>query len=100
MSETVHVTSVEPKGNGPLGRSFVVRIEAQLSVATGEPKEAIVTEHEDGVVPAFIAGGQLEIIGAWLSVTVTVCKHVDVFPAASVAVQVTVVTPLGYEFDA
>ena len=41
---------------------------------------------------ADIAAGQV-IVGGWLSTTVTVKEHVAVFPAASVAVAVTVVVP-------
>ena len=35
------------------------------------------------------------ITGGMLSVTVTVCVHVEIFPLASVAVHVTVVAPFG-----
>ena len=40
--------------------------------------------------------GQPLITGSSSSVTVTVWVHVEVFPAASVAVHVTVVVPTGY----
>ena len=35
-------------------------------------------------------------LGSSLSVTLTVCVHVAVFPLASVAVQVTIVAPTAY----
>ena len=47
-----------------------------------------------GSVPLTIGAGHV-IVGGWVSLTVTVKLHVDVFPDASVAVLVTVVVPTG-----
>ena len=53
-----------------------------------------VATHE--LVPTFtVTLGGHAIVGGRLSVTVTVCVHVAVLPATSVAVHVTVVTPSG-----
>jgi len=51
-------------------------------------------EHCPGSLPVVIEDGQAPIVGGSLSTTVTVNVHCAVKPAASVAVQVTVVVPL------
>ena len=50
--------------------------------------------HWPGSVDRLTLPGQAEIVGAWVSLTVTVNEHVCELPDASVAVQVTVVVPL------
>ena len=64
----------------------------QLSVALGAVK--ITTALQLFAAEAVIATGTLNV-GAVVSVTVTNCVLVTVFPAASVAVQVTTVFPIG-----
>src|SRR5690242_9658793 len=49
---------------------------------------------KDEVAAAVTFAGH-EIVGCWRSWTVTVNEHCDVFPCASCAVHVTVVTPTG-----
>lgn len=49
-----------------------------------------------GLLFTLILDGQV-IAGAWLSITVTVKEQVEVFPAASVALKVFVVVPIGKE---
>ena len=65
----------------------------QLSEVVGVPKLTPVAVQPLFVVAVTFAGHV--IIGATLSVTVTVCEHVAVLPEPSVTVQITVVTPNG-----
>ena len=65
----------------------------QLSVATGAPRSTLLAV-QPLVEVAVTAGGQFNW-GVMLSITVTDCVQVDVFPLASVAVQSTCVTPRG-----
>ena len=65
----------------------------QLSVAVAVPGLSVV-EHEPSGLATVVSAGQ-EIDGASSSTTVTFWVQVAVFPAASVAVQVTVVSPSG-----
>ena len=91
-SVAVHVTAVVPMGNA-VGALLIHVTPVQLSLAVGVPKFTPVA-----VQPLFIVvctfAGQV-IVGITSSVTVTVWVHVEVFPLASVAVQVTVVLPFG-----
>lgn len=89
----VQVMSVEPTANElpDPGVQVTAIGDVQLSVAVGVGK---LTVAEHAVAEAFtetFAGGA--ICGGAPSVTVTVNEHVDVFPAASTAVAVTVVFP-------
>jgi len=93
-SVTVYVTVVVPIGKteplaGPAVRAVVAP--GQLSVPTGAVYVAIAPEGQVG--SSVILPGQL-MLGAWVSLTVTVNEHAgDVLPLASVALQVTVVVP-------
>ena len=62
----------------------------QLSVAVGS--KVTVARQESGAVETILLDGQ-EMAGGMVSRTVTVKEQVLVFPAASVAVQVTVLVP-------
>jgi hypothetical protein len=53
-----------------------------------------VAEHVPGALPTEMLAGQ-EMVGGCVSFTVTVKLHVAVWPAASVAVDITVVVPTG-----
>lgn len=64
------------------------------SVAVAFPGSTL-AEHCPGSLAVVMFAGQV-IVGGVLSLTVTVCRHDPVLPAASVAVQVIVVVPTGY----
>ena len=90
-SVTVQVTVVTPIGNDP-GASFVITAFGPAFVSVAVPRSTAVrspvasTVREDG---AEIRRGGV------VSRTVTLCVAVAVLSAVSVAVQVTVVTPIG-----
>jgi hypothetical protein len=65
-----------------------------LSDVTGLPNETLVTLHDAEAFTVMFAGAV--IVGIVLSRTVMICEAVEVFPTASVAVQVTIVVPIGY----
>src|SRR6059036_896547 len=96
VSVAVQVTVVEPAGKvEPDGGTQTTLATAQLSAATGIGNVTMAdpapqNEPEDTVISA----GQV-MVGGWLSVTVTVCRHCAELPELSVTVQVTVVTPFG-----
>ena len=64
----------------------------QLSVAVAVPGSTV-AEHWPASLPVVIFAGQV-IVGAVVSLTVTVCWH-DAVPELFVAVQVIVVVPAG-----
>jgi hypothetical protein len=100
-SVATHVTVETPKLNrepeltGPMvapEATQVTTTPGQLSVVV--TVKATAASHRPGSMPCVIEAGH-EMVGAWLSVTVTLKPHgVLVNPLASVAVQVTRVTPL------
>ena len=65
----------------------------QLSVAVAVPKATPVAVHNPASAATLTLAGQV-IVGFSVSLTVTVWVQVWVLPAASVAVQVTVVVPI------
>ena len=93
MSVTVQVTVVVPKVNtdGPL---FVTLRTPQLSPVTGAPSETPLAVHFPGSLFTVTAGAHV-IVGFSVSITVTCCVQVAVFPWMSVTVHVTVVVPTG-----
>ena len=90
----VQVTVVTPTGNKPLAGALLVKVTGlvQLSVAVGAVNTTTALQFVPAV--AVIATGVV-ITGAVVSLTVTNWVFVTVFPAASVAVQVTTVFPIG-----
>ena len=92
LSTTVQVTTVVPKGNAR-GASLVTEATPQLSAVVGVPKITPVAVQVVLVTVTMFAGHI--IVGLTLSVMVTVWVLVVAFPEASVAVQVTVVFPIG-----
>lgn len=88
----VQFTVVVPVGKED-GALFVTVTPVQLSLVTGVPRLTPVAVQPLLVLATTFAGQ--EIAGGMLSVTVTVWVQVAVFPLASVAVHVTVVTPFG-----
>jgi hypothetical protein len=96
-SVAVKVTLVMPTGKtDPLGKPAVweITVPGQLSVATGATHDTVVP-HAPGVLFTLIFTGHEVNVGAWLSVTVTVKEHTEVFPKMSEAVNVTTVAPIG-----
>jgi hypothetical protein len=91
-STTVQVTVVTPIGK-VAGASLVTEATVQLSDVIGEPI-ARVAKHWPASATVVRSAGQV-MAGASLSLTVTNCSQVVLFPAASTTVQVTVVTPFG-----
>ena len=91
-SVTVQVTVVAPSGN-VAGALLVTDATEQLSAVVGVPRATPVAS-QVAFAKAFTGAAQ-EIVGFWLSDTVTVCVHVAVLADPSVTVQVTVVTPSG-----
>ena len=92
-SVTVQVTVVAPIGN-VVGALFVTLATEQLSEVAGVPKETF-NAKQPLLVVVVTANGAV-IVGIVVSLTVTVCVLIVTFPDPSVAVQVTVVTPIGY----
>jgi hypothetical protein len=97
-SVTVQVTTVVPTGYVPLASPVPLKLfttvePGQLSPYAGG---SICTKalQVPGVAGCVTFGWQL-IVGGWLSDIVTVWLHVAVLPLRSVAVHVTVVTPIG-----
>ena len=93
LSVTVHITVVFPNGN-ETGALLVTVETLQLSPVTGTPKDTPVAVHAELVTTTFVVG-QI-IVGFTVSLTVTICVQVDVFPEPSVTVHVTIVLPKGY----
>ena len=65
-----------------------------MSLVTGLPKATFVAVHLPALALTTTAAGQL-IVGFSVSLTVTLCVQLAVFPLVSVTVQLTVVTPFG-----
>ena len=91
-SVAMEFTVVVPTGNTDPEDGFEITEEEQLSVDS--MLKFTTALHEPESVFTFIVPGQV-ITGSSLSVTVTVNVQVDVLPAASVAVDVTEVVPIG-----
>jgi hypothetical protein len=90
-SVAVQFTVVCPRGNGtPLGGTHATVASGQLSEIVGV-KETVAV-HWPASVSAATSAGQA-MAGCSVSLTVTVNEQSALFPAASVAVQVTVVLP-------
>lgn len=77
LSVTVHVTTVVPTGN-EAGALLVMDKTPQLSPVVGEPK-GTVEKQDPGSVLALMSDGQV-MVGGTLSITVTVCVHVEELP--------------------
>ena len=101
LSVAVHVTVVVLSGYTPEASAVLLKslskemadTELQLSDAVGEPMVTVAVHVLRSVLTEAFAGQV--ILGASLSLTVTVNEQSSVFPASSVAVKVTVVVPSG-----
>jgi hypothetical protein len=93
LSVTAHVTTVAPFGKTG-GASLTTVATPQLSEVSGVPKLTPVAEHWPGSVLTVTPAGAV-MVGDSVSFTVTVKLHVAVLPAASVAMQLTVLAPFG-----
>ena len=89
-SVTVHITVDVPAAK-VAGASLIVEDTLQLSVVTGVPKDTPVAV-QPLLVMTLTFNGHV-ITGTTLSVTITNWLHLDVRPASSVTVHVTVVVP-------
>jgi hypothetical protein len=89
-SVAVEVTVVVPRLKVEPEAGTEVTVAEQLSVAV--TLKFTTASHEFASLLTVMLEGQV-IAGAWLSTTVTVNEHEVEFPAASVAVEVTVVEP-------
>ena len=92
LSVTVQVTVVVPSAN-VAGALLVTLATVQLSAVVAVPNKTPVATQDPFAEAKTFAGAV--IVGFVLSVTVTTCDAVAVFPAASVTVQTTVVVPSG-----
>jgi hypothetical protein len=93
VSITVQVTVVTPLGK-VAGASFTMLATAQLSAVVGEPSVTPLAAQKPGSVPTDTKGGHV-IVGASVSLTVTLKTQFAVFPLASVPMQFTAVVPSG-----
>jgi len=92
-SLAVQVTVVAPTTNVlPLAGAQVILVTAQLSVAVGAVQVTLAFEHTPASALAVMFPGQVTT-GFCVSLIVTVKLHCELFPAVSVAVQVTVWLP-------
>ena len=82
----------QPAGNAPaLKSSSMIRQLSEVITGSGTVTSA---PHSPASLSTEISAGQA-IVGAWLSITVTVKEQEAVLPAASVAVYSSVVAPTG-----
>ena len=86
LSVAVQVTRFVPTANCA-GALLVTAIVPQLSLAVGLPKTTPVAKQAPAFALTVTSVGQVTV-GCWLSVTMTRCWQVAVFPLLSVAVQV------------
>jgi hypothetical protein len=99
-SVAVQVSVVVPTGNTfPAGTPLTATVTlGQLSVAVAIPRLAVLTTALHPVAPApvvTLTAAGAATVGFSVSLMVTDCIAVAAFPAASRAVQVTVVVPFG-----
>src|SRR5205814_6149919 len=73
---------------------FVTVTGPQLSATVGVPRVTLVAPHRPGEAITVTRAGQ-EIVGGWVSLTITVCGQVTLLPELSVTVQITVFVPTG-----
>ena len=66
-----------------------------IEVLNINPVLLAVTVEASATQPSILISSGATIEGGILSITVTVCSHVAILPEASVAVQVTIVSPTG-----
>src|SRR5215468_9407212 len=91
VSVAVQMTMLVPTGK-MAGALLVTVTGPQLSATVGELRVTLVAPHIPGEAVAVTSVGQ-EIVGGWLSVTITSCGQVAVLPCVSVAVHVTMLVP-------
>src|SRR5260370_6116275 len=76
------------------GALLVTVTEPQLSATVGLPRATLVAPHIPGEAKTVTSAGH-EIVGGWLSVTITSCEQGAVLLLPSVTVQITVLVPTG-----
>ena len=93
-SVALNVTVVVPTGNiSPLPNALRVDMVTPGQLSEAVPVNVCNEPHALLELFTLILAGQ-EMVGFWLSLTVTVNEQSSVFPAPSVALQVTVVVPV------
>ena len=92
-SAAVQVTTVLPTLNAS-GASLASEATPTASVASAAPMS---TEFASGEAASAVTSGGADTDGGTVSRTVTVCCACAAFPAASAAVHVTTVSPIGYD---
>src|SRR5688572_15694806 len=90
-SVAVYVTRVVPIGNVSPGLWSLVNVALQLSDTVGTAQ--FTTALHEAVALTILSDGQLLMTGLVTSFTITLNEHVEMFPAPSLAVYVTVVVP-------
>jgi hypothetical protein len=101
-SVAVHVIVVTPTGYGASSARSSLRLPVtltwpgQLSVAVASPGSTVAAQVVAAVPVSAITFGGHVMTGGVVSATVTVCVQLAMLPAASAAVQVIIVTPIGY----
>src|SRR5271166_3517653 len=93
VSLTVQITVLVPTGKNA-GALLVTVTDPQLSATVGVPSATLVAPHSPGEVTTVTRAGQ-EIVGGWLSLTMTSCAQVALLPCVSLTVQITVLVPTG-----
>src|SRR5437879_9467389 len=78
LSVTVQFTVLVPTGKSE-GALFVTVTEPQLSDTVGVPRATLVAPHRPGEAETVTSAGQ-EIVGGWVSLTITVCRQVMLLP--------------------
>src|SRR5206468_6155989 len=93
LSVTVQTTVLVPTGKST-GVLLATVTGPQLSATVGVPSETLVVPHRPGEAATVTSAGH-EIVGGWVSLTITVCRQVTLLPELSVTVQITVFVPTG-----
>src|SRR5260370_1610237 len=76
------------------GALLVTVTTPQLSATVGVPRVTLVAPHMPGEAKTVTNVGQ-EIVGGWLSVTITSCEHTAEFPSALLTVHLPLLVPTG-----
>src|SRR5437763_3779799 len=93
LSVTVQITVLVPTGKSE-GALLVTVTGPQLSATVGVPRATLVAPHRPAEALTVTRAGQ-EIVGSWVSLTITVCGQVAQMARASGSVRVTVLVPTG-----
>src|SRR5438094_1551758 len=87
------MTVLVPTGKSA-GALLVTVTGPQLSATVGVPSVTLVAPHRPAEATTVTSAGQ-EMVGGWVSLTITVCGQVTLLPELSVTVQITELVPTG-----